>query len=693
MVAVFHTPAFAQVRKPPSATSAEPDDEVALRSAVVVTGRRTVNSGGLGARSVLNTPFAVTTVTAAQISDVQATTVDEILRGDSSVRTASNGIVSILPEVTVRGLLLDQLNGYKIDGMAFPNRTNLPPEHFEQVELLKGLSGFMYGFGTPGGIVNYISKRPLGQTAGTIGVGFTSDATYRGIADINVRPTETVGLRLVGVHEEGDTYVDGDGHINRTSVSANTAINLGKTFTFLADGLYQKRDTQGVIFAAYIPAANTAIPMLKPVDGRTNLAETGSFFNTKTWVGTVGLDANLSSDWKANFSYRYAEMDAAWREGNVNITNAAGNYTFQEFTSPQEHNYNQAQLLIIGRADTGPVSHQLTFGASWQKLMQYNDRTPGTFNLVGTSNIYNPTRITGSFDNPYTHPLFLTLKIDQKAAFASDTLTWNQFSLLVGARYNQFEQTNLNAAGAVTAGYTKKPITPTVALRYKPQTDITFYGSYVEALEKGGQASVVNANYGVIYGPLKSTQYEIGAKVDKPFWDATLAVFRINRGAEYTNSSNIYVQDGESRFKGVELAGTIRPMQGLSLHAEAFYLDAFYAQAAPAIIGKIIPGAPKWAGGASIEYEPPSLTGLKLIANLKYVGDSKLETSNFRTVPRNTTVDTAIRYRLPISRPVTLNMAVKNIFNEKFWTVRNSGTPALQPGAPRTVVAGISMSF
>lgn len=673
--------------------------EISLRSDIVVSGRRgkMVNAGGLGARSILDTPFSITAVSEEEIRDRMVSAVDDVLKGDASVRTASNGTITIMPEVTVRGLLLDQLNSYKIDGLAFPNRTNLPVEHFSQVELLKGLSGFMFGFGTPGGIVNYITKRPGAKDALTLSGGFHSDGVIKGVADatVHIGNNDDIGLRVVGVHEQGDTYVDDNGHINRNSVSAALNVRLNDTFTLLADGLYQDRKSEGVVYGVNI-GATTSIPLLDPINGRTNLSEKGSFFNTETIVATAGLDINIASNWKANISYRFAEMNAWWREGDVVIANANGDYTIREYVSPQTHRYNQVQGLVIGAFDTGPLEHQVTFGASWQKLKQYNDKNPSTHNLTAVSNIYNPHPITGNLaDNAYDanmHPLFLTLAIEQQALFASDTITLGNFSLLAGARLNNFKQTNLNAAGNVTAKYTSTPVTPTIALRYKPNNAMTFYASYVGALEKGGQASILNANYGVIYGPLKSKQYEFGFKADTSVWGANIAAFRIERGAEYTNSANIYVQDGETRFQGIEAGVTLKPVQGLSLHAEGLYLDAKLTEAA-VNVGNRIPGASKWQGTLQAEYSPAGLDNLKFIASLKYQGKAYLEILNRRLVPDFVTGDVAMRYTLDGATPLTFNIAIRNVADRKFWTIRNSGTPTLQPGAPRTVAAGVSLSF
>jgi iron complex outermembrane receptor protein len=61
----------------------------------------------------------------------------------------------------VRGLPVDLLNGFKMDGLSIPNwGSDMPLEPFSQIELLKGPGGFMYGFGQPGGILNFVSKQP-----------------------------------------------------------------------------------------------------------------------------------------------------------------------------------------------------------------------------------------------------------------------------------------------------------------------------------------------------------------------------------------------------------------------------------------------------------------------------------------------------------------------------------------------------
>jgi outer membrane receptor protein involved in Fe transport len=85
---------------------------------------------------------------------------------------------------------------------------------------------------------------------------------------------------------------------------------------------------------------------------------------------------------------------------------------------------------------------------------------------------------------------------------------------------------------------------------FKPMPSTTLYASYVEAFDGGGTVGTTFANAGAQLNPVKSKQYEIGAKTDQGIWTGTAALFRIERGAEYTNSQNVLVQDGLSIYQG-----------------------------------------------------------------------------------------------------------------------------------------------
>jgi len=117
-----------------------------------------VSSGALGTRSQLDTPFSTTIVTDEQLQEMQPAKLGDVFMRDASVSDNSNPYNAWASYVTVRGMQLDWQNAFKIDGLPFnAYGVTMPYEQLESVQLLKGLSGFMYGFGAPGGIVNYVT--------------------------------------------------------------------------------------------------------------------------------------------------------------------------------------------------------------------------------------------------------------------------------------------------------------------------------------------------------------------------------------------------------------------------------------------------------------------------------------------------------------------------------------------------------
>lgn len=110
--------------------------------------RDDVSSGALGLRTQLKTPYSTAVVTGEELADRQVAKLGDVLAQDSSVSDNSNPYNAWASYITGRGMQLDWQNGFKIDGQPFNGYgITLPYEQLESVELLKGLSGFMYAFG------------------------------------------------------------------------------------------------------------------------------------------------------------------------------------------------------------------------------------------------------------------------------------------------------------------------------------------------------------------------------------------------------------------------------------------------------------------------------------------------------------------------------------------------------------------
>lgn len=102
-----------------------------------------------------NLPFAVSAFTEQFISDVGARDLIDIARFSPGVTMAGRDFVAGNTRYAIRGFdqLLPQRNGFV--GTAYVDATNI-----QRVEVVKGPASVLYGQISPGGTVNYITKRP-----------------------------------------------------------------------------------------------------------------------------------------------------------------------------------------------------------------------------------------------------------------------------------------------------------------------------------------------------------------------------------------------------------------------------------------------------------------------------------------------------------------------------------------------------
>lgn len=92
--------------------------------------------------------------------------------------------------------------------------------------------------------------------------------------------------------------------------------------------------------------------------------------------------------------------------------------------------------MAEGLVKTGPLTHQLVFGAAYQKQTTDNGAN-SFFGQIGTGNIYQPN--ANRYDSQGT--TYRTADVTQKALFASDTIALTQrWSVLGGVRYTNYEQ-------------------------------------------------------------------------------------------------------------------------------------------------------------------------------------------------------------------------------------------------------------
>ncbi|OEY92758.1 TonB-dependent siderophore receptor, partial [Acinetobacter qingfengensis] len=676
--------------------------------------KNTIASGTLGSRSDLETPFSSQHVDAKQIEQSQAKTIGKLFEGDASIESKGSSYGLDAYSISVRGLNLDFVNGYKIDGHPFQMYgVELPLELFEQVQVLKGATGFLYGIGSPGGTVNYISKKPTSSPKASLSVGYSSDDLFSQHADIGGHFDEAhkYGYRFNLVNEQGRAF--NGTKVDRQAASLYLTAQLSPKLDIYANGFYQKRNLNGGISTISIANSGnyaysgTTLP--KAISGRKDLtAYDSSYYDSIAWGAATGLNWQFNDQWSLHGSYSHTLKQIDSRDETLYLRNSQGDYNLalRQFYRPTLA-YDSVQLRLEGMFNTGWLKHQLIAGIDWQR--QTRDLNIGNPNLnpatnTGGQNYVYPGTGTYPAGNLYDSSLnliyggyapreyFRISNWNTKSAYISDTLSVNDaWSVLLGLRKFDYENSNYYVSGRLRSHYQQNPVSPTVALLWHPQAQTTVYASYVEALEDGGTVGSTYTNAYQQLDPVKSKQYELGIKTEQKNWSLASALFRIERGTGYANAQNQYVVDGIAQYDGLEFNGQFKATDFLRLNASGVWINAEYTKAADDILGKQPTAVARFQGSFGFEKDFRTVEGLTVHGNIKYIGKQYINNANTLHTSSYQVVNLGAIYRQNLGQHQLIYRAeINNLFDQDYWI---ASTNALQIGAPRTLSLNLQYDF
>lgn len=659
--------------------------------------RRTVNSGALGQRSALETPFSSSTISAEAIEQAAPAKQTDLFFTDASVLATGSASGGWASYTQVRGLELDWQNSYRIDGHPFISySTVMPFEQFEQVDLLKGATGFLYGFGSPGGLINYVTKKPPatgGDSVRNVSLGYTSGSVWRESADLGGRfgNDQRFGYRLNATHEEGKAA--DKSNLRRKALSLALDARITSDLTWDMQAIYQRRKSWDMTPSIYLGSyTGNVLPATVP-NNNGYLTGPGTVSDNEFKYVSTGLKYQLAPDWQLSASYSHSGTRTHRAESVLWLADPAGNYGNYRSDYGESYLFNQLEAMLQGKVQTGGIGHQIVAGISRQE--SHNDYTPFNYPYAGPGNLYQPNGYASY--SPWglsDMPLYRSATTTQQSLFASDTLTFSpRWSLLAGVRTTRYEQQQFGESGGETSRYTKSGVlTPTLALMYKLAPQTMLYASYVEALEPGtivGDPAL--SNYGQMLNPIKSRQYEMGVKMQQRGWEAAAALFRIEKTSEYSDGKAMQ-QNGRSTYQGLELSAAASLGPQWRIGGSLMALDATYGQGDASINGNRIAGTARLIASAQMGYRVPQVPGLQLFAGVKYTGNTMLDAQNRIQVPSYTLLGLGASYdTLVAGKSATLRVQVNNAANKRYWGYQYAGY--IKPGDSRSVSLTATMRF
>lgn len=684
---------------PATAPSAAAAPEVALPEVVVAGSKlnaaNRASVAGFGDAALLDTPASVSVITSQQMQDRQIRTTSDASKYDASISDAYNA-VGYAEQFSIRGFALDNNSSYRKDGLAITADTQIPLENKERIEILKGLAGFQSGVAAPGGIIDYITKRPTNTPLRSVTLEESERGTLYGALDVGGRfDDRRFGYRINVAAERLRSYIKGaDG--NRKFISGAFDWQLTPQALLQLDLDYQKK-------------SQVTAPGFQLLDGRlpTGVAA-DTMLNNQPWSKPV---QTTSSNIGLRFEYQFdpvwhatlaANRHAFKRDdytafpygcGALPTFCANGDYDIYDYVSVGESKSPlAAQALLQGKFATGALTHEITLGSSFFK--RKDKAGDYIYDYVGTSNIYRPVLVPST--GLSSGPVVVTRTENERAVFVQDIMALtSQLKLHAGARYVKVKRDEQGVFS--DNGFWL----PNLALVYKLRDNVTLYGAYSQGLEHGGIAPIQTANENTALTPSRSKQEELGFKLDVTR-DLLLsaALFQIRKGLEYTDYNTepqgVYVRNGEAQNRGLEMSAQGKLGSDLTLGASLMALNTQQKGTGQSDLdGKRVTNVPAFKSAVYADYALPQAPGVKLNGTWLYSGKKAFDPANTVTVGGYHVFNAGASYATSIGGNRTIFRAtVDNVFDKFYWRdVTQELGGYLFPGASRTFRVSAQVDF
>jgi len=642
---------------------------------------------------LIETPQSITVITRKRMDAQEVNSMAGALRYTAGVQAETFGYEPRFTWLRFRGFdaTTDGLfkDGLQLRNPGFALGYSLEPYGAEQVDILRGPASFLYGQGSPGGLLNYISKRPTTTSLRELQFLVGNFGRYEGRMDLGGRLTDsdTFSYRLTGLFRESGTQFD---HVPNDRVYIAPAltwrISSDTQVTFFAN--YQK-DTLG---------SSQAIP----ADGSLRFNRNGRIVGHR-FTGQPGVDKydrvessfgyelrhQLPGNWSFLQKFRYNQtrvddvtvfgnsFDADLRTVQRGVFGSFGNLTSFALD-------NQMQ----GAFATGPFHHRVVGGLDFQRIGVHSRQT---FAAASPIDIFNPHDFGASFLTP---PTFLDQQTTQfqTGLYVQDQIKFmNHWLLTVGGRHDWTSNKIRNNLTGLTSEQDDQKATGRAALTYLFDSGLAPYASWSTFfLPSIG----MNAS-GQPFTPETGRQYEFGLKYQPPGTRSlfTVALFDLTREnfVQFDPGTFLPVQRGKARSRGLELEGLMSFKSGIDLIASYTFLDNEVLETVnPAEKGKRLVQTPAQFGSIWGKYTVQNGTfkGLGIGGGVRYTGSTYGNETNTFNVPSFVLGDAMVDY---VWKNYRLAVNVNNLLNQDHYgCFTRSGSDFCSPGAQRTVVGSIT---
>jgi iron complex outermembrane receptor protein len=540
---------------------------------ILVTGSLSRYSALKSDTPIMETARSISIESQLEILDKGALSLDDTFTYTAGVTGETFGFATRGDWLKVRGLDVPQYQD-SLQSL-FGNYNNTRPDIYtlEQVEILKGPASVLYGKGSPGGLVNVVSKRPQDESRHEIVAEVGNFDRYQLAADSTGRLTDD-GIwlyRVVAVYRDSDTQVD---FVEDDSITFAPSVSWRPSERTEVTLLLNYTDTDSDTAAQFLPIAGTLEPGPdgRKIDSSTYTGEPGfNNYDAKTTAVTLLANHQFNDVWSMEFTSRYTDAEAdyqqAWTSfiGDRYWYNPDGSL-YKDGTIPRtffrsDRTSEQAAFDVRLRAnfDTGPLQHSVLMGAQYQDVKTGQGRYYQYAMGLATHPEFGDTYWLNIFDPVYGNsPPEDVLNADYVVSpdsetrdtglYINDQISLGNWRFTLGLRWDETE------TDTGTDKQDDDAVSGAVGVLYQFDNGLAPYVSYAESFEP----VIGDDGNGQALDPQEGEQTEIGIKYQPDNFPAliTVAWFDIeqsNLPDPLSQPNEFQQQAGIAEVEGLEL--------------------------------------------------------------------------------------------------------------------------------------------
>jgi iron complex outermembrane receptor protein len=554
----------------------------------------------------LDVPISIVAVGGEELQRRQITNIDDLslvvpglaIQSSANRRITLRGISNVFGNASLIGMYLDEADVTSTSA----SQLDLNTYDLERVEVLRGPQGTLYGQGSSGGTIRFITKSPsLSRFSmdSDVAALVTRDGApgQRVNAVVNVPVVKDVfGLRIAG------TYDHEGGWIDEPAAGGRNNINGQNLWDVRVKGLWQ-------------PASPLTVSALAEVHRNNKSTNTGEDANGNyTQLYGFTTAPSLKDDhelYNLSLTYDSGSFDVLSATSYVNQSNDARDYGAIVPLSPT--GTPRINLLVLFDAkEVDILTEELRFTSkgdgSWQwvggafyRRFEFDENEQAYLGLPAA----------------LPPPLFIrNNNLSKSWAVFGDASYKLTRRLTVGAGLRYFEDnldswSGRNAVNTPTQIGTFHSVNPRAYVQFRLTDNVNIYTSAAKGFRSGG----FNALGQPPYDPETVKTYELGTKMSVfgGAFGAEVALFY----SDYTNFQITGIQlppspaiqttsnAGSAWIRGVEADLTFRPNDQWSLSLKGSYADsAFYkinATSTAHAVGDSLDLFPKYEFGISTQ--------------------------------------------------------------------------------------------